>query len=363
MPALRNGAAALLVVGLACGDSVPEQPPVIAVAFQGAGAAAVAVARDELAAWTTPIHVTFDSAVAGDPADIEVERAQKIVVTPGLVAVVGHGNSRGSLAAAPVYNEAGIPQVVPTSTSRRLATAGPWTFTLAPNDSIEGAFIGDYAAGPLRARSVTIYFVNDEYGVGLRDGVKARLRERNVAVLDEVSVDPRSDFPTVVEASLRRGVPDVVVVAGRWVETGAVARLMRARVPNIQVVAGDGAILLPELADHVGDAAPSVHVVSFWLADAPDSLSRAFVERFGRVIGGEPLGTLAMTHDAIMVVAAAIREGGSNPAAVRRYLESLGRERPPHPGVTGPISFQPGRPANFMMTRLEGNRIVRVSPR
>jgi branched-chain amino acid transport system substrate-binding protein len=347
-----------LGVALGCGPS--GDPPVIAVAFQGQGQAAVAVAREELAERGLAVRLLFDSAVAGDPADVDVARALELVAIPGIVAVVGHGNSRASLSAAPVYNEAAIPQVVPTSTSRRLATAGEWTFTLAPNDSVEGAFIGDFVIGTLGGRAVTIFYVNDEYGTGLRDGVRARLLEGRVRVLDEVSVDPRSDFPTVIEASLRLGTPDVVVVAARWIETGAIARLLRARVPGIRVVAGDGAVLMPELTQHVGDAAPVVYVVNFWLPDARDSTSRAFVERYRRVVGGDPPGPLAMTHDAIMVLAAAIGAVGVDRDAIRRYLHSLGRERPPHSGVTGPISFQPGRPGNFIMTRLEGGRLVRV---
>jgi len=358
----RLSGSALLTLACACGGG-DARPPVIAVAFPGLGEVALAVARDELAQWSVPVQLTYDSMVASTLADVEVDRAQRLVTIPGLVAVVGHGNSRGSLVAAPVYNEVGIPQVAPTSTSRRLASAGPWTFALPPNDSVEGAFIGDYVAGPLGARSTTIYFVNDEYGVGLRDGIRARLRRRGVAVLDEVSVDPQSDFATIVDASLRRGVPEVVVVAARTPETGAIARLMRARVPNIQVVAGDGALQMPALVTAAGAAAPALHVVGFWMPDAPDSLSRAFVERFRRIIGEEPLGTHAMVHDAIMVLAAAVREVGPRPAAIRRYLESLGRERAPYPGVTGAISFQPGRLANLVMMRLEGNRIVRVDPR
>jgi len=198
---------------LACGG--PREQPVIGVAFQGIGLEALPAARDELASWPVRIELAFDSTVSGDPADLEVERAQRFVTLPGLVAMVGHGGSRASLAAAPVYNDAGIPQVVPTSTSRLLATAGPWTFSLAPNDSVEGAFIGDFVAGSLAARSVTIYYVNDEYGEGLRDGVRASLGALGVAILDEVAVHPASDFRTLVEASLRRGTPDVVVVAAR----------------------------------------------------------------------------------------------------------------------------------------------------
>jgi branched-chain amino acid transport system substrate-binding protein len=352
-------ASLLALAGYGCGRS--DGPPVIAVAFQSLGAAAVATARDELSSWPVRIELAFDSAVAGDPADIEIDRAHHIVATPGVVAVVGHGNSRASLIAAPVYGEAGLPQVVPTSTSRRLAAAGPWTFPLAPNDSIEGAFIGDFVSGSLAARAVAVYFVNDEYGTGLRDGVRARLSERGVAVLDEVPVDSRSDFATVVDASLRRGTPDVVVVAGRWIETGAIARLMRERVPGVRIVAGDGAVLMPELADRLGDAAPAVFVVDFWMPDAPDSASQAYVARFRRVVGREPLGTLAMTHDAIMLLATAIREVGPRPAAIRGYLLSLGRERRAYQGVTGPVSFGPERRGNFVMSRLDGTRLVRVA--
>jgi ABC-type branched-subunit amino acid transport system substrate-binding protein len=104
-----------------------------------------------------------------------------------------------------------------------------------------------------------------------------------------------------------------------------------------------------------------VYVVSFWMADTPDSVSRAFVERFRRVTGNEPVGTIAMTHDAIMVLATALQAVGPDPLAMRRYLRSLGRERPPYRGVTGPISFQPGPRGNFVMTRLDGTRLVRVT--
>ena len=176
----------------------------------------------------------------------------------GRVGVVGHGSSRGSLVASSVYNEAGIPQTTPTSTSRLLHAVGPWTFMLAPDDSAEGAFMAAFAAERLGARRVSIFFVNDEYGAGLRDGVRAELQQRRVAVLDEVGFGTESDYAALVGASLRRGRPDVIIIAGR--------------------------------------AADSIYVVAFWLPDAPDSLSRAFVERFRRIAGRVPQSSDAMSH-------------------------------------------------------------------
>ncbi len=73
-----------------------------------------------------------------------VRHAARLVNLEGMVGVVGHVDSKLSLLTAPIYNEAGIVQLVPSGTHPRLADAGEWTFTLAPNDSILGAFMGRF---------------------------------------------------------------------------------------------------------------------------------------------------------------------------------------------------------------------------
>lgn len=306
------------------------------------------------------IRIAVDSIWSEDAPDVEVKRAEQFVAVPGIVGVVGHSSSRGSLAAAPVYNEAGIIQITPYATSRLLRAAGPWTFNLAPDDSVEGAYIGRFVNEHLHARRVTVFYVNDEYGRGLRDGVVAELRGRAVTIVDLVSTDPSSDFATLVTASLARARPDVIVAACRQAETGAIARLLRERSVPRAVVGGDGSLLLPDLAQYAGPAADSVYAVAFWMPDAPDSLSRAFVAEYRRLVGDTPQSSHAMTYDALMLMATAVAAAGPNPAAVRRYLEGLGRERPPYHGVTGPIAFYGDRRPRLLMVRLHNGQAERV---
>jgi branched-chain amino acid transport system substrate-binding protein len=354
----------MAIVAALAACSQRNEPAVIGYAFEISGAPSVAVARDEIAAWPVrrpDVRLVFDSVASGEPADVEVERALRLVAVPGIVGVVGHAGSRGSLAGAPVYNEAGVVHVVPTSTSRLLQRAGRWTFPLAPDDSVEGAFIAEFVTTSLGARRVSIFFANDEYGQGLRAGVRAHLASVGATILDEVPFAASSEVDLLVDASLKRGAPEVVVSAGRWGETGTLARLMRARVPGVRVVAGDGAMYLPNLADAAGPAVDALYVVDFWVLNPADSLHVAFVDRFRRVTGRLPLGPQAMSHDAILLLAHAVREVGSHPDAVRRYLASLGGERPPYAGVTGPIAFGPGRRANLVMTRLVNGRPERVA--
>jgi len=356
---------ALAAVAVAGCHTTSRAPAVIGYGLPYRPGNVLPVVEHDLARSAGPrgiaIRFAVDSELAEDAPDVEVKRAERFVATPGIVGVVGHSSSRGSLAAAAVYNEAGIVQITPYSTSRLLWKAGPWTLNLAPTDSVEGAFIGGFVAGRLRARRVTVFYVNDEYGLGLREGVVAELRRRHVAVADQVSVDIDSDFSTVVAASLERAVPDAVVVAGRQRETGKIAAQLRARGVPRAVVGGDGAMVMPVLEQLAGAAADSVYAVTFWMPDAPDSASRAFVAEYRQIVGGAPQASEAMTYDALMLMATAIRAVGPRPAAVRRYLDELGRGRSAYLGVTGPVSFAPDSGPRLQMIRLRGGHAVHVA--
>jgi ABC-type branched-subunit amino acid transport system substrate-binding protein len=114
------------------------------------------------------------------------------------------------------------------------------------------------------------------------------------------------------------------------------------------------------LADVAGASLDSIYLVAFWTPDSPDSVSRAFADRFRKLTGGEPTSAAAMSHDALMLTVRAIRDVGANPRAIRDYLLSLGKSRPPYRGVTGPITFLPDRPARLHMVRVSHGRVVPV---
>ncbi len=189
---LRGRAVTLvLLVGIAAAACGRDRGPVsIAVAFPQRNHPAVVLAVEEAnaagGAGGRTVRLVADTIpVLAEPIDVEIQRALALVARGPFVGVSGHGGSRGSLAAAPVYGEARVPHIVPTGTSRLLATVSPWTLPLPPNDSVEGVYSADFVRDSLRARSVVVFYVSDEYGVGLRDGVLAALRGTGVAVRRE----------------------------------------------------------------------------------------------------------------------------------------------------------------------------------
>ncbi len=316
----------------------------------------------------TPIISNFPAGIEGD-----VKIARHLAGIPNLIGVVGHSDSRSSIMVAPIYNEAEVPQIVPTATSSRLEEAGPWTFRMAPDESVQGAFIASFAASRLRARSATIFYHIDEYGTGLRDSLIASLGERGIAVLDLVPFDwiyrplpgqlPEQDFEAIVSASVRRARPDVVIIAGRSQEAGTIGRFMHELLPDARLIASDGVEVMELFLKNAGESADSFHTVAFWHPDSPDEVSREFVERFNRAFGRHPGPAEAMNYDAIMLLAEAARQVGPNRALLRRYLGELGVVRPPYRGVTGMISFTPDRPARLIMTRVSEGKAFTVETR
>jgi branched-chain amino acid transport system substrate-binding protein len=306
-----------------------------------------------LAEWgESGITIAYDTGASLDDPETEANRAARILEYEGLVGVVGHSGSRASLIGAPMYNDAEVAQLAPTSTSRRMQDAGPWTFSLAPNDSVEGTAIAQFAARELGAERVTVFFVTDEYGYGLRDGVVGELMRLGVTLLDEVPIPPRYQLlgredvavlTNLVLATLNRGRPDVVIMAVREISAATIIHVIHGLHPEVVFVTGDGVQISSALVDPLGSSLSQVYATLFWNPDSPDSASQDFAERYRTLHHRPPMHQEALFHDAIMLLATAVRDGGADRRAVRDYIHSLGVSREPYPGVTGPISFSAER--------------------
>lgn len=304
----------------------------------------------------------------------EVTRATRLAADPSVLVVVGPGGSREALQVAPIYRDAGVVNIAPTATSQLLPSAGPWTLRMAPNDSVQGAFMGAFADTSLHARRAAIFYVPDEYGIGLAKGVAAELMARGVTILERVPMriaqecrppaGDRAYYEALAAQLALRGEPDVVLIAARTVETGCLARSLRRLWPAVPVIAGDGAYLDRAFFETMqGEPTDDVFFVTYWHRDIPDSASRAFVAEFEKAVGRAPRHGDAIFYDAVMLAAAAVRAAGNDREAVRRWLLALGTTQPAYDGIAGPVSFAPDRRRTLLMTRVVGSGSVVVGTR
>ncbi len=346
----------------ACRPASPARP-VVGVAYPAWSRLYVELAESALVReWgDTALLPRFvvDSNEPNERLERVVEWTQLLVQTPGVAAVVGPSSSRSALAVAPMVNRAAIPQVVPSSTSRLLHQAGPWTFRLVPDDSAEGEFLVHQVLARPGLRRALIVYTNDEYGQGIRLGVREALMRKGMHPTAEIPVAQDSDFELLLRAELRSRRPDVIIAAIRTIEMIPLAMGLKSLGSRAPVFAADGAFWPLAFHQRVGTVPFEVHAVAFWLPSEADSVGREFMVRFQQRTERPARPEDAFAYDALMVAANAVRAGKGDPQATRRWLLSLGATEPPYQGATGPIAFVAGFPRPMYLGRFEAGGVVR----
>ena len=276
----------------------------------------------------------YDDQAAAEEA---VRVAQTIAADPEVLAVVGHCNSRATLAAGPLYESEGIPVITATSTNPDIAQLGDFIFRVVGNDNDQARALANALWSENRRTVVVFVDQEDAYSRGLSDNFQRRFARLGGRVI----INPFTiGGEIIVSTDLREA--DAILVTGEYADAGKIARLVRDLGISAPIVGGD-AVYSQGLFAFGGEAARGVRATAFYHYTVRDSplLPRAeeFARRFAAVIHAPPNHNMATAYDAASLILNAIREAGAQRQAIRAYLASIGRTRPAYVGVTGKIAF------------------------
>lgn len=339
----------LLLAALASCSS-PEQSVTVGTALSNSFVDATRMALEEaLAVDGLPAIDTLLLSEASNRAAPALELVDRFLQSPTLVGVVGHSNSSASLAAAPLYNANSIVQIAPTSTAASFSQSGPFSFRMVPPDAEQGAFLARVIDSlfPSGTR-LAVLFVNDDYGRGLRAALFANLDTLRFPIIfqephtDDEYVSPPPDREQRVRAtiaSVMQDSPDVLLWLGRATTFQLYLQVLRQMAGPIPVLGGDALAGWADDATTLGEWA-GVHFADFLDLDASPAL-RDFRSRYAARFGRQAGTPEVLSYDAMRLLLAAVRDGARSGDAVRRWLESLGSERPAFVGLSGPIAFDP----------------------
>jgi branched-chain amino acid transport system substrate-binding protein len=82
--------------------------------------------------------------------------ATQFIQDPSILAVVGHNASNASIAAAPVYQQAGLVMISPSSTAQNLSGIGSYIFRTVPSNGSFAERLGNYAIQTARKTNIGI---------------------------------------------------------------------------------------------------------------------------------------------------------------------------------------------------------------
>ena len=286
----------------------------------------VQLAVDELNAKGFKIDgkpVTLEVVAVDDKADAAVgKNAAQVLVEAGVVAVVGHLNSGVSIAAAPTYAAAHIPQLAISTKPEYTKQDLPTTLRLVANDALQSKALGSYAATQIDGKKFAVVDDNTPYGKGLADLAAAEIKKNGKEILVRSSLDDKTtDFAKLV-AELKAANVDVFVTTLADFQVAAlIQQLVAAGMTDMQIVGGD-TIKTDKLPAAVAGIR-GVYATSPIIEAREFVAGPQFLAKFQQKFKGDPVYGAHYAYDAVYVLAAAMQRGDT--AEPKKVLAELKR--------------------------------------
>jgi branched-chain amino acid transport system substrate-binding protein len=264
---------------------------------------------------------------------VAVTVAREIVADQSVIAVVGHKNSGPSKAAAPVYAEAGLPQVTQCSTDNSLSRSGWHTFFRMCSTNERQAEVAAVFAHRQRpgARTFAVHDGTD-YGQPLVAAFTRKHEELSGRPVRVLAMHVGQEDIAEIVGEIRAGEADVVDIGATEIESSKLMRALVAAGAHPLVISSEGGPDNPivRLAGAAGEG--SVHLYAG--ADPGSTPAAIHLASRCRDAFGETPSYVVECYDAVSVIAAGLRAGAATRGELRDAIAATDME-----GVAGRIRF------------------------
>ncbi|MFL9879289.1 branched-chain amino acid ABC transporter substrate-binding protein [Herbaspirillum rhizosphaerae] len=171
------------------------------------------------------------------------------LVKKGVIGVIGNGSTTTTLATAPIYSLANIPQITPSASSKEITERGYKTmFRIIGHDDDGGTYAGNYAVNTLQAQRIAVIDNNTPFGIRFAAQFSKAVTEAGGKIVSKSSIsDKTSDFNTLL-ADARSDKVDLIFFSGFYKQAGELARNIKRLGVQARLMTGsNGAVGLPFL--------------------------------------------------------------------------------------------------------------------
>jgi len=297
----------------------------------------IELAHDQLGRERAPGLPKIDLVYEDDrgTAATGVSATRKLLDVDKIRGMVGIANSSVALAVLPIIDSARIVLVSGGASSPKLSGASPYFFRTWPSDVFEAIRMARYAKDRLNYKRLAILYINNEYGVGLKDPFTKEFGKLGGTIAaKETFMQDATDFRAQL-LNVVREKPEAIYLVGNPREMGRCLKQASELSVGLPFL-GTSAMKDEEVPKIAGPAADGVLFTdASFDPTSQNPETQRFLSAFKEKYGKEP-GMLAVTgYDALRALVHAIDEAGADGQAVAKYLHDM-RE---FPGAAGAIRF------------------------
>jgi branched-chain amino acid transport system substrate-binding protein len=264
--------------------------------------------------------------------------AQSLIQNPEILGVVGHYASDATLAAAPLYNAAGLVVMSPVSSAVKLSNFGPYVWRTVPSDYIAARALADYSLKRLKRQTALVFFnsqssysnsIKAEFATAMSLGGGTIVQEFDLAAADFSAAKALAQAPTA----------DVIFLAANTSSLDRALQVVQANQKRLPILGGDD-LYTPKTLEVGGTVAEGLVVAVPWHIDADPTAK--FPAQARQFWGAEVNWRTALAYDATAAIVAGIT---ANPTR-QGVQATLAKRDFSTPGASGVVRFLPSGDRN-----------------
>jgi len=215
----------------------------------------------------------------------------------------------------------------------------PYVFRTSFSQATGMPKVANYLAQGIKAKSVAVIFVNNDFGKGGRDQMVKELAARNIRLAADISTDQAQvDFSAAVLRA-KQANADALFVYLNEDESGRILRELRKQGYDKPIV-GETTIMGQKVIELAGDAANGVRGHVGLTVDAPNPSIRAFSDKFEREYKYRSDHNGIKGYFGVYALKAATEKaGGFDRKAVAQALKNTCYSVKQHPGLLMDVCF------------------------
>ena len=344
----RAAAALAVVLGLACAQPSLAQVKIYGlVELSGTGATSGTNFNDGVKLAVKQINAAggiLGRKVEYTPSDTQsqpqIAKALAVrAVDDGAYVVMGPVFSGSILVSMAETRRAEIPNFTGGEAAAITQQGNPYIFRTSFTQSIAMPKVARYIKDSVKAKTVAVIWVNNDFGKGGRDVFTKTIEPLGVRIVADISTDPgQVDFSGAV-LKARQANADALFVYCNEEESARALRELRKQGYDKPII-GETVLTSQKVIELAGDAANGAVAHVGLTADAPSPGIRDFAAKFHKEYNYKPDHNGLKGYTAMYVVKAASEKVGKlDPKAFAKAMHGIRLSVKEHPGILMDVSF------------------------
>ncbi|MDI6734006.1 MAG: ABC transporter substrate-binding protein [Patescibacteria group bacterium] len=268
-----------------------------------------------------------------DQADAKIGASvmQKLVDVNKVSIVLGSWVSGVVLANAPIAEKAKV-IVMAEAIAPAISSAGDYIFRIQPSASYYSAELMKVVIRELKLKNIATIYINNEFGIALRDTVKSEAEKLGGRIITEESyAQGDQDFRSQL-TKIKAKNPDALFIGG-YQEQSMVIKQASELGLKTKFLAGPP-FENQKLVEDLRGLAERVIYPYHFLAQTSNPKTIAYMKAYKDKFNVETGGFAPLMYDAVYIIADALKECGVNTDCIKTALYATSYD-----GVSGLIKF------------------------